>query len=144
MMPTKEQIEAIIRLLTPILRLSNREIDFDYCDQYCIKDLTGKDGSVACCDSTLTINHAHIYLCSDTNKPQDWYNSLVHELFHLVTSDYRYHAVMLLDYIVEEKANLKEKDVLCAYYEQLVDSLAKIFCIAYPESNFNQILEETK
>jgi hypothetical protein len=97
-----------------------------------LKDLTG-NGNVAACESNLQINYAHIYLRTDTEHPDEWYNSLVHELFHLVTSDYRYHAVSLLDYVENETANTKESNTLNTYYEQLIDSLSKIFCEVCPE-----------
>ena len=140
-MPTKEQIEAIIKELQPILRLSNWEIEFDYCDKYKLKDLTEKDGSVACNESDLRINHSHIYMRTDSNQTEEWYETLIHELFHLVTSDHRYHATSLLDYVKDEVANAKEENVLNAYYEQLVDNLAKIFCKVYPVTNFDHILK---
>jgi len=140
-MPTKEQIEQIIKLLQPILRLMNWEINFDYCDKYHIKDLTNKTDSAACNESNLAINYSHIYISTDTDKPDEWYNSLVHELFHLVTSDYRYHAVSMLDYVKDKTINSKEGNALNAYYEQLVDSLSRIFCSAYPVSNFDHILK---
>lgn len=139
-MPTKEQIEAIIKALKPILRLSNWEIDFDYCDKYRMKDLTGNE-DVACNSSDIKINYSYIYIRIDSRQTDEWYETLVHELFHLVTSDYRYHAVSLLDYVEDETAHAKESNVLNAYYEQLVDGLSKIFCAAYPVTNFKHILE---
>jgi hypothetical protein len=139
-MPTKEQIEAIIKSLQPILRLTNWEIDFDYCDKYRVKDLTGNE-DVAVNSWDIKINYSHIHIRTDSNQTDEWYETLVHELFHLVTSDYRFHASSLLDYVDGDIAHTKESNMLSAYYEQLVENLAKIFCTVYPVTNFKHILE---
>ena len=141
MIPDKVKIEAIIKELKPILRLMNWEIDFDFCDEYRMKDLTGDGDNLAACSKNLNINYAHIYMKPDGKQAEDWYNTLVHELYHLVTSDWKYHASSMLNYVKDEAAHDKENNMLTAYYEQATDSLARIFCTVYPVTNFNHILE---
>jgi hypothetical protein len=143
-MPTKEQIEAIIKELQPILRLTNWEIDFDYCDKYRMKDITNMDNCCGVCDGDLTTNSAHIWIDEGHRLIYEWYETLVHELFHLVTNDWRYHGKSLLDYVENETAHNKESNMFTAYYEQATDSLARIFCTVYPVTNFDHILNHAK
>lgn len=135
MLPSKEKIVEIIKELQPILRITNWEIDFDYCDKYRMKDLTGNE-NVGACDNNLTVNYAHIYINTDSGQTNEWYETLVHELYHLVTNDWRYHARSMLDYVQGETAHNKEENMLTAYYEQATDNLGRIFCKVYPVTHF--------
>jgi hypothetical protein len=135
MLPSREKINEMIRELQPILRISNWEIEFDYCDKYRMKVLTGGE-NVGACDNNLQVNYAHIYINKDSDQINEWYETLVHELYHLVTNDWRYHARSMLDYVKDEAANNKEENMLTAYYEQATDNLARIFCKVYPVTHF--------
>jgi hypothetical protein len=139
-MPTKQQIEAIIKELQRILAIPHWEILFDFCDKYKMKDLTGDGDNWASCNRNMQRNCAHIHLNVDADK-EEWYDSIVHELYHVVTQDWCYHSRALLDYVTDDTTHTKEENGLNIYYESTIDRLTRGFVNAYPVSNFRHILE---
>lgn len=139
-MPTKEQIEAIIRELQPILRIQDWDIEFDYCGDKKIQELAG-DFYYACCERQMRLHKATVYINKDHDKINEWYPTLVHELYHIVTQGAYYHSKSLLDYIPDETTKDKERNVFTNYFEQAIEDLAKGFVNAYPVTNFDHILK---
>jgi hypothetical protein len=74
------------------------------------------------------------------DRVDEWYASLVHELYHILTQDVYYHAASLLDYIQDEATRGKERNMFTIYHEQTVEMLAQGFVNAYPLSHFDYIL----
>lgn len=140
MLPTKEQIEAIIRELQKILNIQQWEITFYFCDKYKMKDMSSDESNWAACKRNMQRNCAQIYLNTECDGLSDWYDSIVHEMYHIVTQDWNYHSKALLDYVPEGAAYDKEENMLNIYYESSIDRLAQGFVNAYPVSNFNSIL----
>jgi hypothetical protein len=140
MIPDKSKIEEIIKELQRILRIQDWDIMFEYCNSRKIIELTSGI-NYACCDGDMKLHKATIYINKDHEGIDEWYNSLVHELYHLVTRNLEYHMKALLDYIKDETTETKERNCLGIYYEQLVEDLAKGFVNACPVTNFNHILE---
>lgn len=139
-MPTKEQIEAIIKELQKIMRLQDWDISFDYCSDRKIQELTG-DYSYACCKRNIRLHRATVYINKDHEGINEWYSTLIHELYHIATNDTHYHAKSLLDYVPDETTRDKERNMFDNYYEQMIEDLARGFVNAYPVSNFDHILK---
>jgi hypothetical protein len=139
-MPTKKQIEAIIKELQVKLRIQDWDIVFDYCGDKKIQELAG-NFYYACCERQMRLHKAIVYINKDHEGIDEWYSTLVHELYHIVTQNAHYHSKSLLDYISDEIARNKESEMFTNYFEQLIDDLAKGFVNAYPVTNFKHILE---
>ena len=135
MIPSKEKIEEIIRELQRVMRIQDWDIDFDYCNSRKIMELTGEI-NYACCEGNMKLHKATIYINKDHEGIGEWYSSLVHELYHLVTNNLEYHMKALLDYILEETTQTKERNCIKIYHEQMVEDLTRGFVNAYPVTNF--------
>jgi hypothetical protein len=135
MIPNKEKIEEIIKELQKIMRVQDWDISFEYCNSRKMIELT--DGiNYACCDGNMKLHKAIIYINKDHEGINEWYSSLVHEIYHLVTRNSEYHAKALLDYITDEATRVKEKNSIEIYHEQMVEDLTRGFVNAYPITNF--------
>jgi predicted metal-dependent peptidase len=139
-MITKEQIEAIIKELQKILRIQDWDITFEYCGDKKMQELTGECTYCGCCDRDIKLKRAKIYINKDHEVINEWYPTLVHELYHIITNDVHYLAGSLLNYVADEATRGKECDVFNNYMEQMIEILAKGFVNAYPASKFNHIL----
>jgi hypothetical protein len=140
MIPSKEKIKEIIKSLQRILKIQDWDIDFDFCGDKKIQELAG-DFYYACCERQMRLHKATIYINKDHNGIDEWYSTLVHELYHIVTQNWHYHAKSLLDYIADETTKSKESEMLANYYEQTIEDLAKGFVSAYPVTNFTKEVE---
>jgi hypothetical protein len=138
-MPTKEQIEAIIRELQRIMRIQDWDISFEYCGDRKMQELSG-EYNYACCERNIRLRRAEIYINREHDGIGEWYSTLVHEMYHIVTNDAYYHAMSLLDYVSDENIKNKERNMFKNYNEQMIELLAKGFVNAYPVTNFDQIL----
>jgi hypothetical protein len=140
MIPDKNKIEEIIKSLQKILKIQDWDIDFDYSGERKMQELT--DGhNYACCERNIRLHRATIYINKDHEGIDEWYPTLIHELYHIVTQGAHYHSKSLLDYITDETTRNKESEMFTNYFEQLIEDLAKGFANAYPVSNFDHILK---
>jgi hypothetical protein len=135
MIPSKEKIEEIIKELQRIMRIQDWDIEFDFCGDKKIQELTG-DFYYACCERNIKLCKATIYVNKDHEGIDDWYPTLIHEMYHIVTNNMYYHAISLLDYISDGVARDKESNMFKNYNENMVELLAKGFVNAYPVTNF--------
>jgi len=142
-MPTKEQIEQIIKELQRILRIQDWDINFKYVTEAEARDIYGED----CSGGNLRKRHSeesYIIINQDNDKvknmPNYWYHTLVHELYHIVTDSFIYVVDDSRQFIPDEKARKEWKETTNVKYEELVNKLAKGFVNAYPISNFDHIL----
>lgn len=127
---TIEQVIATIREWASMMRIADWQIDFDFSSHLELKERTGKDNSVASCSRNRLIKQALIEIDPDHRETKDdWQKVLAHEMFHIVTDDFQYHAACCLDFVPEEAHETFENQ-LDMYYERLVDDLAKGFVMA--------------
>ena len=122
-----EQIATAISEWKPMMRISDWQIDFSFATRLEIKERTERDDCVAHCTRNRLIKQALIEIDPDhRDTTDDWRLVLAHEMFHIVTDDFHYHASCLLDFVSEEAYETFENQ-LDTYYERLVEDLAKGF-----------------
>ncbi len=134
-MPTKEQIEAIICELQKIMRLQDWDIELNYFSAIEMYKKTDVIETIANC----TRSRAHHLATIDFNYEMDktgevvggWYNTLVHEMYHILVDGYDY------------TADLPKNDDggISLVKERLVCDLTRVFVTIFPVTNFNHILE---
>jgi len=126
-MLTRGEVEATIKTWAPMMRIADWQIDFSFATALEIKERTGTDDSVAHCARQRLIRQALIEMNPEHPEvKEDWQKVLAHEMYHIVTDDYNYHADCCTDFIPEE-AQQTITDQLNLYYERMVEDLAKGF-----------------
>jgi len=141
-MPTKEQIEQIIKELQQIMRIQDWDIEIEYTNQYEVKHLMNSDNldTAMMCERYRLRKEARIFVNVDhLALPTDWYECIVHELYHIVTGEISDIADDLMD-----EANVSETTRRQGKQsnEVMVVHLAKIFASLYPVSNFDYIFKK--
>jgi hypothetical protein len=143
-MPTKEQIEQIIKELQKILRIQDWDISFQYVSEAEARDLYSED----CSGGNLRYRdraESRIIINTDNSRIKDvpdyWYHTLVHELYHIVTDDFICIIDDIMPQVRDEYVRKELNDTKNVKYEHLVNRLAQGFVNAYPVSNFDNILK---
>lgn len=139
MLPNKFGLNKIVKSLQGLLRIQDWDIEIEYVDQYKMKHLFNVDhlDTSMLCERYRLRNEAIIYVNSDHSAlDSDWYESIVHELYHIVTGDLSDIADDLIEEIDSPETIMRHKK---QYYETTVVRLAKIFCCVYPVTNFDKI-----
>lgn len=127
---TKEIAEETIKRWAPMMRIADWEIDFAFATELEIKERAKKNGCVAICTRNRLLKQALIELNPQHPDAQaDWQRVLAHEMFHVVTDDFQYHADCCLDFVPEE-AHETLLNQLDMYYERMVEDLAAGFVAA--------------
>jgi hypothetical protein len=140
-MPTKEQIEAIIKELQRIMRLQDWDLFYNHCTKAEMLLHTEASDNLGYYSVNIKRNCADIYLNIEAEDNQkEWYGSLVHELYHIVTISYRIRVLEMKPFL-DEKYREEIKRDSTDYYEQMVDNLTRIFVKLHPVTNFKHILE---
>jgi len=139
-MPTKEQIEQIIRELQKVLHVQDWVIQLYLVSQYEMKDIMDTDhyDHAGCCKRFPDRKEAHISLNIDhTRIDECWYLTVIHEMLHIHTS--------ALDDIVMNITDEEDYGRKHFFYENetLNCSMEKIIAGIYPISNFDHILNES-
>jgi hypothetical protein len=141
-MPTKEQIEAIIKELQHILRIADWDIilhmkNDEEMDSVCKRDFI----PAGYCTRYREYRLARIYLNYEADQyKDDWYSMLIHEVYHVVLDDFQYSCENLFDYIPEPAKKNLESD-FDIQKEKAVCQLTKGFVNAYPVTKFDHILK---
>jgi hypothetical protein len=127
MIPDKSKIEEIIRELQKIMRIQDWDIELKIYNRMEMNDL--------CKESYVPAAHVSIYkhykraiiqMCTDHDNIENWYNSLLHEMTHILTDDFD----QFMDYI---KCDRKQYDDC---YEKMTCDIARALENAYPVTNF--------
>lgn len=119
------------------MRIQDWDIEFKLFNKFEMQDETGSRNDVADCYRNRKIKYARISLNTDSwQNNKEWYEAIVHEMYHIVTDDWHYHAHSLLDFIKDEVANETMDNIMNVYYERTIEVLAKGFVNAYPSTNF--------
>ncbi|MFA5307786.1 MAG: hypothetical protein WC365_10115 [Candidatus Babeliales bacterium] len=146
-MPTKEQIEQIIKALQKILRIQDWDISFKYVPEAEARDLYGEN----CSGGNLRYRdraESQIIINADNSRikniPDYWYHTLVHEIYHIVTDDFIYIIDDIMPHVRDEYVRKELNETKNIKYEHLVNRLAQGFVNAYPVSNFDHILKPVK
>jgi len=128
--PTEEQVKATIKEWASMMKVADWQIDFAFVNHLELKETTGKEGNVASCRRNRLLKQALIEIDPDHyDTKKDWEQTLAHEMYHVVTDDFHYHASCCLDFSPEEAHDTFENQINM-YYERLVDDLAKGFVSA--------------
>lgn len=137
-MPTKEQIEAIVKILQPILRISDWDIDVELLHESEYEKLIDSD----------TQAHNHIermlnssFITINIESSDDWYISLLHELVHLVFDPIEQAGTNACN-LTNGRISKCIDDEYTVAMERTVDRMAKIISKLYPVTNFKDILED--
>ncbi|MEN6313245.1 MAG: hypothetical protein ABFD25_03235 [Clostridiaceae bacterium] len=137
-MPTKEQIEQIIRELQKILHLQDWQITLYLVCQYEMKDIMKVDhyNHIGCCKRFPNQKEAQISLNIDHSRIEEcWYSTVMHEMLHI-------HTCVLDDIVqnITDNCGFERKHF---FYESetLNCSIEKIINGIYPVSNFDHILK---
>jgi hypothetical protein len=133
MLPTKEVLENIVANLQEKMRIQDWDITLDYIDQYKMKHVFDADhlDTAMMCERYRLRKEALIYVNIDHSANEDqWYENIVHELFHIVTGELSDIAEDLMD---ETNASEMLKRYKTQTTETMVTNLSKIFVSLYPE-----------
>jgi hypothetical protein len=145
MLPSKEQIEKIIKALQVIMRIQDWDIKFKYVSEAEARDIYGEDcsgGNLRHQDS----EESQIIINIDNQKIKEesnyWYHTLIHELYHIVTDRFIYEVDETTALITNEEMRKNLSETIRIRYEELVNKLAKGFVNAYPLDNFKELMTE--
>lgn len=137
MLPSKEKLEEIVGKLAKIMRVLDWKIDVSLIGKLEMKEESGSSNDVACCMRNRKLKYALISLNVDHIQIQDdWYNAIIHEMYHIITDDWHYHATGILDFVKDETTNTNLDNTMNVYYERTMEVLASGFVNAYPVENF--------
>jgi len=128
--PTKEQVRATIKEWAPMMKIADWRIDFEFANRLEMESIGKKEGCCGFCRRQRLVKQAVINI--DPKHPdviEDWEQVLAHEMFHIVTDDFFYHANCCLDFVPEPAYDTFDNQ-MNMYYERLVDDLAKGFVFA--------------
>jgi len=131
LLPPKEKLEEIVKSLAKILRIQDWDISVKYISQYEMKHIFNSDNldTAMMCERYRLRKEAVIYVNVDHTKLVDeWEESIVHELYHIVLADLSDMADDLMD--EADSPTIVRRRKLQAV-ETMVVNLAKIFCSVY-------------
>lgn len=131
MLPPKEKLEEIVKSLAKILRIQDLDISVEYISQYEMKHIFDSDNldTAMMCNRYRLRKEAVIYVNVDHTKLVDeWEESIVHELYHIVVADLSDMADDLMDEADSPTIVRRQK---LQTVETTVVNLAKIFCSVY-------------
>lgn len=131
MLPSKEKLEEIVKSLAKIMRIQDWDISLDYISQYEMKHIFNSDDldTAMMCQRFRLRKEAVIYVNIDNTKLVDeWDESIVHELYHIVVGDISDMADDLMDEI-DSPSIIKRQKI--QFVETMVVNLAKIFTSVY-------------
>jgi len=131
LLPPKEKLEEIVKSLAKILRIQDLDISVEYISQYEMKHIFDSDNldTAMMCNRYRLRKEAVIYVNVDHTKLVDeWEESIVHELYHIVVADLSDMADDLMDEADSPTIVRRQK---LQTVETTVVNLAKIFCSVY-------------
>ena len=138
MIPDKNKIEAIIKELQKIMRIQDWDIDFEIVNQNEMKGLQHGEILQGTNLITRTLKRCTTYI--NKNDTENWYQTLCHELMHVVTDPILWQESLLYQFLPKAHREALDETFMTAV-EQSVDELSKVFISLYPVSNFDHILE---
>jgi hypothetical protein len=138
-MPTKEQIEAIIKELQKIMRIQDWGIGADIVNQNEMKGLRRGETPQGTNLITRCLKRCTIYINKDDTE--NWYQTLCHELMHVVIDPILWQESHLYQFLPKRYQEPLDETFMTAL-EQSVDELSKMFISLYPVTNFDHILKE--
>jgi len=138
-MPDIEKLKEIIKELQKIMRIQDWDID--------IHLINDKEMDATCkmdyipsgyCSRNRYYKSANIYLnCEDKNNIDgDWYNTLIHEMFHIIMDSLDKFMDNTLFPIIEENKKDSMQDKYDFEKEKVDCMFARLFVNAYPVTNF--------
>jgi len=134
MMPAKEQIEQIIKELQQIMRICDWDIELNYLSAVEMYKKTDDIHTIANCVRSRAHHLATINFCYEANKTGEvvggWYNTIVHEMFHIFIDGFDYAANLEFDH---GDYSLPKERLIC--------DISRMFVSLYPVSNFDRILK---
>jgi hypothetical protein len=136
MLPPKEKIAAVVKEVQKILRITDIEVFYYHCSDAEMLKHTGDVKNLGYFDYNIRRNCVDIFLNADmADNEKEWYDTIVHELYHVVTMPYRNRVLEIFPF-VDEKIRGEIRRDNEDYYEAMVDNLTRIFCKIYPVTNF--------
>jgi predicted FMN-binding regulatory protein PaiB len=139
-MPTKEQLQAIVKELQVIMRIQDWEIVVEVLDGYKMAEESHYDNSG---ESRRSMRHKYARILINKDHPYnepDWYLTLIHELKHVQTTEFQYVLYGFLKQLEDSPMKSLVQQQLDDLYEQQMNIMASEFAKIYPVENFNHIL----
>jgi len=137
MIPAKETLDQIVKKLAEIMRIQDWDIELNLVNKFEMQDETECRTDVAACSRNRKLKTARIIINTDAEETEtEWYETIIHEMYHIVTDDWHYHTHGLLDFVKDELTRENLDNTHNTYYERTIEILAKGFANAYPVSNF--------
>ena len=132
----KEVIEGTIKEWAPMMRIADWDIEFRFVSARELREaMKGKEGTVAYCTRNRLLKYATIEMDEEHKEiKKDWQLVLAHEMFHIVTDDFIYHAECCRDLVEDESMREIMENQTEMYYERLIEDLAKAFVAALRSS----------
>lgn len=130
-LPCIEKLKEIVTELQKIMRIQDWDIEIEVVNGVDLhnKGLDGVDcNTMGYADRNIKLNEATICINKDNlGKENEWYSTLVHELFHVQST----YLISTANAYFNETHSYFE-----ALYEAYTERLAKMFCSIYPVTNF--------
>jgi len=127
-LPTEKQVQAKIKQWAPMMRIADWNIEFEYLGDE--EGIFHGNDNVAYCTRARMLKYALIRFNRDhRDLRDDWEQVLAHEMYHIVTDDYKYNVGLMRDFTPQKQGQLLDEHINI-YYERMVDDLAKGFIAA--------------
>jgi Zn-dependent peptidase ImmA (M78 family) len=127
-------VESMIIDLQKIMRIQDIDIFYFLKDNKGMERKTGSIDSLGYCEVHRTRNIAFIFINTELDENNDsWFETLIHELYHVVTDPLSFHTEGLTEQLRDKQAvEYKQKETETRI-ESLVEKLSQIFVNAIGE-----------
>ena len=137
-LPSYEELKEIVKKLQEIMRIQDWDIELRLCTGQQMLEETDDIENIGF--AFRNVRHKYALIRLNTEHPEyaaDWYITLIHELKHVQTTEFKYvfdKFLCKIDVHVALKEAFEEqtKD----YYEQWMNVCAREFARLYPADNF--------
>jgi hypothetical protein len=110
--------------LQKILKIEDWKVEVQIVDKYGMEEAIEDRTVLGCCYRNRRSAYARVSLNKDHEEINDWFSTLLHELYHVVTDDYCTHVDFLFDNFNCDSKEHTE-NLVKIYYERLMDNLSK-------------------
>lgn len=139
----KYDMEKILNDLQKKLRIMDWDINFEIINGVKMKDLGEECTCFGLCEKWRRLKEANVYLNGDVLGEDEFLQTFLHELVHIVTDDLCRAAGDVIELIKDNEAYYDmQQDHVNTEYERMVNELAKSFEVCLGEDYLEQFLKE--
>jgi hypothetical protein len=140
-LPSREKMQKITERLQKLMRLQDWNIEIKYISARAMEEDIDDAKCLADSVRDRRFKYAIINYNAEENQ-EDWYQTLVHEMTHVQTTELISFIKDIVDLMDSpESVSSFYKDTITNYYEQWMNLVADEFTKVYPVDNFRDILE---